>query len=178
MAEHSLAIDDLDPFCNLVMGRAFWLTGDLETMLGWLERANALHPNYAQARYARAFSQTMMGDAGKGQAGTDSALALSPLDPLAYAMRSVRAFSHIVFDEPASAARWAEQAARSPGSHALIDMIAAVANSLNGDQDRAASWAANARRRDPSLTKDHFFAAFPMRQPGARQRIASALAEL
>jgi TolB-like protein len=175
LAEYSLELDDLDPFCNLVMGRAYWLTGDLDTMLGWLERANALHPNYAQARYARAFSQTMMGDARNGRAGADYALALSPLDPLAYAMRSVRAFSHIVFDEPASAVRWAEQAARSPGSHGLIDWIAAVAHALNGDQDRATSWAASARRRTPGLTADDFFTAYPMRQPEARRRIASAL---
>jgi TolB-like protein len=175
LAEQSLEMDDLDPFCNLVMGRAFWLIGDLDTMLAWLERANALHPNYAQARYARAFSQTMMGDAEQGRSGADYALALSPLDPLAYAMRSVRAFSHIVVDEPAPAVRWAEQAARSPGSHGLIDWIAAVANALNGDHDRATSWADSARRRTPGLTTDDFFTAYPMREPTTRRRIASAL---
>ncbi|HET9159384.1 MAG TPA: hypothetical protein VFN88_02135, partial [Caulobacteraceae bacterium] len=177
-AEHSLDLDGLDPFCNLVMGRAFWLTGDLEAMVPWLERAIALHPNYAQAKYARAFALTMMGDAPNGQAGADSALALSPLDPLAYAMRSVRTFSHIVFDERESAAQWGERAARSPGAHALIDLIAAVGHSLNGDDDRASFWAASARRRDPDISADHFFYAFPMRQPDARQRIAGALARL
>ncbi|HEY9216790.1 MAG TPA: winged helix-turn-helix domain-containing protein, partial [Phenylobacterium sp.] len=82
-AEESLERDALDPFCNLVMGRVFWLHRDLDASLPWLDRANALNPNYAQAKYARAWTETLMGEGLQGRRNADAALALSPLDPMA-----------------------------------------------------------------------------------------------
>lgn len=177
-AERSLEHDPLDPFCNLVMGRAFWLNNDLDASLPWLERAITLSPNYAQARYSKGWTETMLGLGREGRADTDAALALSPLDPLAYGMMGVRAFTHILLDEPQAAAQWGERAARAPGAHALIEMIAAISHQLAGDPERAAAWAASARRRHPGLGADDFFRAFPFREPAARERVARALGAL
>lgn len=177
-AEQALEHDPLDPFCNLVMGRVFWLGGDLEASLPWLDRAIRLNPNYAQAKYSRAWTETLLGQGAQGRANVDAALSLSPLDPLAYGMLGVRSFSHMVLDERAQAAEWAERAARAPGAHALIELIAAVGHGLNGDQARASFWAQSARRRDPRLTSAHFLGAFPFREPAARRRIAEVLAGL
>ena len=49
-AEQCLERDPVDPFGNFTMGRAFWLRGDLDGSLPWLERAATLNPNYAQTR--------------------------------------------------------------------------------------------------------------------------------
>jgi TolB-like protein/Flp pilus assembly protein TadD len=177
-AETSLEHDPLDPFCNLVMGRAFWLTGDLEASLPWLERANQLNPNYAQARYSRGWSETLLGRATDGRASVSAALDLSPLDPLAYGMLGVRAFSHMAMDETELAADWGEQAARAPGAHPLIELIAAVGHTLNGDRQRAEAWALSARRRNPNLRAADFLRAFPFREPHHRERIGAALSQL
>ncbi|MDE2485807.1 MAG: winged helix-turn-helix domain-containing protein [Alphaproteobacteria bacterium] len=177
-AETSLEHDELDPFCNLVMGRAYWLTGDLEASLPWLERAGQLNPNYAQAKYSRGWSETLLGGPIAGRDSVDAALALSPLDPLAYGMLGVRAFSHMALEEAAEAAAWGERAARAPGAHPLIELIAAVGHGLNGNQARAQAWAASARRRSPGLGADDFLRAFPFRDPGARGRIAETLGQL
>jgi TolB-like protein len=177
-AETSLEHDPLDPLCNLVMGRTFWLEDDLEASLSWLDRAIRLNPNYAQGKYSRAWAETLLGEAMQGQADVDAALALSPLDPLAYGMLGVRAFSHLVLDQAAEAARWADRAARTPGAHALIEMIAAVAHALDGNEDRARAWASSARARSPGLRAPDFLRAFPFREPALRQRISQALARL
>jgi len=177
-AETGLEHDPLDPFCNLVMGRVFWLRGDLEASLPWVDRAVALNPNYAQGKYARAWAETLLGQGAEGRAHADAALALSPLDPLAYGMLGVRAFSHIVLEESADAALWAERAARAPGAHALIEMIAAVAHALNGDEPRAAEWLGSARQRSPGLATADFFRAFPFRDTGTRERITRVLQRL
>ena len=177
-AEKSMEQDPLDPFCNLVMGRAFWLGGDLEASLPWLDRANALNPNYAQAKYCRAWTETLLGQGAEGQVNVDAALQLSPLDPLAYGMLGVRSFSHMVLDQPDQAAQWGERAARSPGAHALIEMIAAVGHRLNGDIERAEAWARSAVSRRPGLTTSEFFGAFPFRDQHARVRITAALQHL
>ena len=174
-AEAGLEHDPLDPFCNLVMGRVFWLRGDLEASLPWLDRAIRLNPNYAQAQYSRAWAETLLGDGTEGQSHVDAALALSPLDPLAYGMLGVRAFSHMVLDQAAEAVLWAERAARAPGAHALIEMIAAAAHALNGDEARSLAWMRSARRRTPGLVPADFFRAFPFRDSATRRRIAAAL---
>ncbi|HEX6866120.1 MAG TPA: winged helix-turn-helix domain-containing protein, partial [Caulobacteraceae bacterium] len=90
-AEQGLDHDPLDPFCNLVMGRVYWLGGDLEASLPWLDRAVRLNPNYAQGKYSRAWAESLMGQADTARADVDGALRLSPVDPLAYGMLGVRA---------------------------------------------------------------------------------------
>lgn len=177
-AERGHELDPLDPFVSFTMGRSFWLDGDLASALAWLERATAISPNYAQGIYARAWTETLAGQGIDGRRHVDLAMRLSPLDPLYYAMLGTRAFTHTVLGEDAEAAAWAERAARSPGAHVLIAMIAAAAHSLAGDHARAVAWAANVRERNPALTRQDFFRAFPMRVETARQRVAEALLRL
>lgn len=177
-AERSLELDPLDPFCNLVMGRAAWLTGDLEGALPWLDRAVELNPNYAQGKYSSAWTRTLLGEGGEGQALADAAMELSPLDPLMYGMLGVRAFSHILLDEPDQAAIWGERAARAPSAHPLIELIAAAGHELNGDRERAAAWAASARTRQPGIGVGEFFEAFPFRGAEASGRISRALRDV
>jgi hypothetical protein len=108
----------------------------------------------------------------------DLAMRLSPLDPLYYAMLATRAFTHLEQGEDAIAAAWAEQAARSPGAHVLIAMIAAVFHALAGEDARAAAWASNARSRNPALTRLDFFRAFPTQSDTTRVRVTAVLARL
>jgi TolB-like protein len=175
-AERGLELDPLDPFVNFAMGRTFWLDGDLDTSLAWLERATAISPNYAQGIYALSWTETLAGRGLEGRGHVDLAMRLSPLDPLYYAMLGTRAFTHVVTGEDAEAARWAERAARSPGAHVLIAMIAVLAHALAGDAARAAAWATNVRARNPALTQDDFFRAFPMQCEATKARARNALA--
>ncbi len=175
-AELALELDPLDPFGNFTMGRTFILNGDLEGGLPWLERANVLNPNYAQAKYSRGWTEVMLGGVSQSRADVDAAMALSPLDPLRYAMLSVRGFSHMLRGENGEAADWAERAARSPGAHVLIVMIAIVAHGLNGDDARARAWTALVRERAPNLTKEDLLRAFPFRDEAMRKRLTATLA--
>lgn len=175
-AERAVELDAFDPFANLTMGRSFWLEGDLDGGLAWLERATTLSPSYAQGIYARAWTHALSGRGVDGKADADSAMALSPLDPLHYAMAATRALSHVVCGEDAEAAVWAERAAREPGAHVLIAMIAAIAHAIHGDRERAAAWAADVRRRNPDITATDFFRSFPFADATAKRRIADALA--
>ncbi len=175
-AARALELDAIDPFVNFTMGRTYWLVGDLEGGLPWLERATALSPNYAQGIYARAWTETLAGRAAEGRSHVDLAMQLSPLDPLFYGMLGTRAFSHIVLGEDAEAAHWAQRAARSPGAHVLIAMVASAAHTLAGDEETAATWAADVRERNPALTREDFFRSFPMKSAAVRIRVSEALA--
>lgn len=177
-AERGLELDPLDPFVNFTMGRTYWLEGDLQTALGWLERATNVSPHYAQGIYARAWTEALAGRAVEGRLNVDLAMRLSPLDPLHYAMLGTRAFTHMALSEDTQAAKWAERGARSPGAHVLIAMIAAAAHELIGDDETAAFWAANVRKRNASLTRADFFRAFPMKLEAMRARVNQALGRI
>ena len=177
-AQRGIDIDHLDPFVNFTMGRSFWLEGDLDRALSWLERSTSLSPNYAQGIYARAWTETMAGTADDAREHVNLAMRLSPLDPLYYAMLGARGLTHMGGGEDAEAIVWTERAAQSPGAHALIAMIAAAAQMLAGNKHLANGWTADVRRRSPSLTREDFFAAFPMRSEAMRSRISKALEEL
>jgi TolB-like protein len=175
-ATRACELDAVDPFVNFVMGRTYWLVGDLDGGLPWLERATALSPNYAQGIYARGWAETLSGRTDEGRGHVDLAMRLSPLDPLHYAMLGTRAFTHAVAGEDAQAAWWAERAARAPGAHVLIAMIASAMKSMAGDEAASVAWAANVRERNPALRREDFFRSFPIKVAGARTRVSEALA--
>ncbi len=174
-AERGLELDPLDPFINFTMGRTHWLTGDLGTAHSWLQRATTLSPNFAQGLYAQAWTETLAGQEHIGREHVDLAMRLSPLDPLHYAMLGTRALGHMTLGEDALAAEWADRAARSPGAHVLIAMIATAAHALAGNDGHATTWAANVRERNPVLSHEDFFQAFPMQHANARARVKRSL---
>ncbi len=178
VAQQAVDIDPLDPFVNFTMGRSYWLEADLDRAASWLARATSLSPNYAQGIYAHAWTETMSGYSHAARGKIDLAMRLSPLDPLYYAMLATRGFIQMGEGDYREAADWADQAARSPGAHVLIAMIAAVAQALAGDQERAAVWATNVRERNPLLTSQDFFRSFPLQAEAMRSRVADALGHL
>ena len=169
-------LDPMDPFSNFAMGRTFWLEGDLDSSLGWLDRATTISPSYAQGLYARAWTDTISCRGEEGMTNVDTAMALSPLDPFLYAMIGTRALAYILQGDETRAAEWAEKAARTPGAHVMIAMIAVIAHSLGGNRDAAASWAENVKSRRPDVTSNDFFQSFPFRDEEVRSRMAKALA--
>jgi len=174
-AQRGLDIDPLDPFANFTMGRSYWLTSDLDSARLWLERATSLSPNYAQGMYALAWTNTIAGAERDGRKQLDMAMRLSPLDPLYYAMLGARGFTHIARGEYAEAVVWTDQAARSPGAHVFMALLAAVTQALAGDTNRAAAWAADVRERGPFLSAADFFRGYPVTAEPMRTKIADAL---
>lgn len=174
-AEHGLELDPLDPFVTFTMGRAHWLTHDLEGARQWLSRATVLNPNYAQGFYASAFTSMLLGDAAATDTELDIALELSPLDPLLYGMHGVRAQMLLQQGDYPAAARWAGRAAATPGAHFLIGMIAVVACGLAGQHEDAARWRNEVRRRKPDASSRDYFNAFPSRDVASRAAIAGEL---
>jgi TolB-like protein len=174
-AERGLELDALDPFVNFTMGRSHWLTHELDGARQWLSRATALNPNYAQGYYASAFTSMLLGDAASTETELDTALTLSPLDPLLYGMHGVRAQMLIQHQEYLSAARWAGRAAATPGAHYLICLIAVVAHGLADDHAEAARWRKEVRRRKPDASAKDYFNAFPTQDGPSRTLIAAEL---
>nr|WP_319384600.1 winged helix-turn-helix domain-containing protein [uncultured Roseibium sp.] len=174
-AERAIEIDPMDPFANFNMGRSLWLTGDLDGAKTWLNRSTSLSPNFAQGLYARAWTETLTGSSSDGMRLADEARGLSPLDPLLYAMLGTRSLSLSIEGHDKEAALWAERAARTPGAHSLIRVIAMFTNELAGNEAEAAHWAAQVHAEQQPITQEHFFRSFPFADQAVRKRISAAL---
>lgn len=174
-AEQAVALDPLDPFANFAMGRVHWIENTIASGTGWLDRAVRQSPNYAQGIYARAWADAVTGRSDAARKDVDLAMSLSPLDPFRYAMLGVRAFTHFSEGDMSAAARWADDAARAPGAHVLIAMIAVAAHAANNDHEKAAHWAATVRARNPHVSQKEFFTSFPFEHVQTRERAAKAL---
>ncbi|HEY0892718.1 MAG TPA: winged helix-turn-helix domain-containing protein [Cellvibrio sp.] len=161
LAEQSVELDSLDPFTNYNMGRSFWLSGETEIGLSWLERSVALSPNFAQGHYSRAFCEAMQGQIQSALENTERSLNLSPLDPLLYGNYAIKSFSYLRLGDLPNAVYWAEKAASTPGAHFLIFMIAAAIHALSGDMKKTQYWCARIKARKPDASSLHFFSAFP-----------------
>lgn len=166
-AEKSLALDPLDPFVNLTMGRAEWLRGEPEAGMTWIDRSVALSPNYAFAIYNSALVGAMLGEGKNSEAKVSKAIALSPIDPLGYAMLATRAMSHWVQGDHARAAEWSERAVKAPNSHVQILAIAACIHELAGEEEKARDYARRLRDVRPDYRIADFERSFPMSE---RQR--------
>lgn len=174
-AEQSLALDPLDPFGAYCMGRSDWAAGDPDAAAEWMRHSVEICPNFAQGHYAHALMRALAGETAPVFAENEFAMALSPLDPLRYAMLGTQAHAAINMADHAAAAGWAERAARWPGSHYLLGMLAAAAHALDGDLARAQFWREDVAARRPDADRQRFFEAFPYGDIPERQRIDAAL---
>jgi TolB-like protein len=174
-AEEAVALDPLDPFANFNMGRSHWLRQEIDAAMPWLERATAISPSYAQGLYSHALMDTLSGQSTAGFRTAELAIGLSPLDPLLYAMRATKALARLVDGDDQEAARIAEAAARTPGAHVVIAMIAAATQTLVGDDAAARHWEETVRHTRPDAGRAHFFECLPIRHAPTRERISAAL---
>ena len=69
------------------------------------------------------------------------------------------------------------KAARSPGAHIHVAIIAALAHELNGAPEKAAAWAENVRTRSASVGQADFFRSVPFEDDAVRATLSRALAK-
>lgn len=174
-AERSIELDPLDPYANAAMGRLHILTGNPDDGLVWLDRSVKLSPNYAKGHYARAFVQVLRCETAETRTGIDTAIRLSPLDPLLAPMRVMKALSFGIDGDDATAAEWAVMAARTATSHSTLVMAAVAFCQLDGRTDAAAHWARMVRENRPDMTIGLYLGSLPFARPAFRDRLRSAL---
>ncbi len=177
-ADQGMALDSLDPFANLMMGRAIMLTGDLESAVPWIDRSVELNPNFAFAVYNRALTDAIVGQGPESERGAMKAISLSPVDPLHYAMLATRSLSHIVRRDYREASVWGERAANAPNAHIHIRAIAALAHQLAGNQEAASRWVASVRNLSSHYAQSQFFAAFPFHDETTLATVSAAFSRL
>jgi TolB-like protein len=174
-SERAIQIDDNDAFAHFTMGRVHWLEGRIADSKPWLEGATELLPNYAQAHYALAWADAMLGQGKTSRDSIDRAMLLSPVDPFLYAMRGTRALSYLAEGAPEKAIRWIESASGTPGAHPVVGLVAAASHALAGNDRAARTWVERMRAQDPSISQEYFFRSIPFSDLALRREIGAAL---
>lgn len=159
-AAESIGADDQDPAAHWAMGRALWLRGVQDESLAELERSVDLSPNFALGHYTLGFVHSQAGDPRAAIEATDTSRALSPFDPLQFAMLASRALAHARLGEVEEAADWAVKATRRPNAHVHILAIATQCLALANRRDEARAFVARIRERSPNYTVQDFMRSF------------------
>lgn len=164
-ADEAMRLDDHDPFCNLILGRAKWLSGAAEEGLVWVDRALAMNPNYAFGHYNHATLNTVLCNGALADQHVHRALTLSPMDPNLQSMFGTRALAAFVSDDGASALRHADQSLLAPNPHLYVYMIAAAVFNRYGQPQKARQCVDRMRARNAPFGKAEFLAHFNLRDP-------------
>jgi tetratricopeptide (TPR) repeat protein len=169
--------DERDPAAHWALGRALWLRGQVEQALSALDTCVELSPNFALGHYTQAFVQAQSADPGAAIRAADLARALSPYDPLLFAMLATRALALMRLGRHDEAADWATQAAARPNAHVHILAIAAHCLALAGRREEACAMAATVHSQLPGYTGADRLGAFHMADDAAAalRRVAATI---
>lgn len=175
-AETALDLDEQNPAANLMLGRSLWLEGEIENSVPWIERAIALSPSYAQAIYSRAWTDMILSHGEAGQRNARTALGLSPIDPLRYAMIAIDGFTETMLGDKPAGAALVDRAAREPRAHVMIAVMAAICQVWAGNEEQTRYWRNEAKSRGGYVTGEVFLTSFPFKDGPLRKRVTDALA--
>lgn len=159
-AADGLMADERDPAAHWALGRAMWLQTRQQEAFRELQSAIDLSPNFAMGHYTLAWFHCQTGDPQAAIAGADHARALSPMDPLLFAMLASRALALLRLGRYEEAADWGVRSAARPNAHVHIRAIAMFCLALAGRMPEAKAVAAGIAQSHGAYRLEDFLLAF------------------
>lgn len=117
VARKGVELDDRDAMVRFMYGRALLAQGMYADALAELEAAREMNPSLAVVHCGLGDSLAYAGRMSEAIPHFQTAIDLSPHDPLRWAFLSYRALAHIFAREFEDAALWAHKATRVPNCH-------------------------------------------------------------
>ena len=165
LALESIDLDPQDPLGHWSLGRARWLSGDLEAAAENLERAVSLNPSFAIGHYSLGYTLYLTGRETEAMRRCETAIRLSPLDPMAFAFHCILAHLLCFDGKTERALHHARRIADHPNVHAFALAVAAWVNELCGDRCAALECLARIRQGCPDYTRRDYMAALFHQSP-------------
>jgi TolB-like protein len=169
-----LGRDDAAALCNagsvLVV-----VCGELDDGAALVERSIVLNPNLAWILHFSAMTRAFLGEPDVALKQAETAMRLSPQDPLTFAMRTAVAVAHFVAGRTEEALSGAEAALRVQPNFFLAMCLAAAAGGLVGKLDEAGKAMARLRQLNPVLRMSNLTGLLPFRRAQDFQRWSEGL---
>jgi tetratricopeptide (TPR) repeat protein len=136
-AREAVSLDDRDPLCHCVLGRAHTIQRNYPDAVAALSRTVELNPSFAQGYFALAFAHVWNGREEDAIALVERAIELSPRDPHLRTFYTTLAFAHFSLSELEEAAHFARHATRLPNTTHWAEAVLAAALGLLGRKSEA-----------------------------------------
>jgi TolB-like protein len=149
-AREAVSLDDRDPLCHCVLGRAHTIRGNYPDAVAALTRTIELNPSFAQGYFALAFAHVWNGREEDAIALVERAIELSPRDPHLRTFYTTLAFAHFSLSELDEAARFARHATRLPNTTHWAEAVLTAALGLLGRRGEAEEAARSLIEKRPS----------------------------
>jgi len=149
-----VALDDLDCFCQCVLGRTLCLTHRNDEALAALDLALELNPSFAQAYFAQGFNLLWYGREIEAEALVDRATTLSPRDSHLWSFHHLRSWAHFSLKEYEIAVEFARRATRQTNANYQAFATLAASLGLLGDTAQAKEVAAGLVQSKPSYSAE------------------------
>lgn len=178
LAESMRAID-LDPDCGLAYAMAGFaqchLRQDLDAAQGLYRQALRVDPNESLAWLFRGVLHTFKGEGDEALEASETALKLSPIDPMHYYYRSLAASAAVAAGRYERAIELANDSLRLNCVHSSTLRALTMAQALAGHLDQARSSAGRLLALEPGFSVAEFLRRSPSARFPAGQRYADAL---
>ena len=140
IGKKAVELDDRDAFVRFMYGRALLARGSYGDALEELEMALEMNPSLAVVHCGLADSLACAGRVADAIPHFQTAITLSPHDPLRWAFLSYRALAHLFARQFDEAAQWARKATLIPNCHYLgfAYRVAALGHLQKWDEIQAA----------------------------------------
>jgi len=152
-AEQAVSLDPNEPVAHYALGRAHIFDGEIEMAIGEMKTAIAINPNYARGHYGLGWAYDYgAGQAEQGLPHYDTALRLSPRDPMRWLTLLMKGSALRFLGHHDEAIANCRQACQLPDSGFLPQINLAAALAEDGQKREAQATIEKAMQLEPALS--------------------------
>jgi TolB-like protein len=155
-AHHAVSLDSRDAQARTILGRLLTLSGEMENARQHLRLAIELNWSLAHAHYGLALATYYAGQPAEAIMHVDTAIRLSPRDPLVSGFTTLRAYCCFVLGREEEAEFTARRAVSLNDRESFARLALAAILYRRGKQSEAREAVAEARRIQPRLSLQTF----------------------
>ena len=176
-AQHAVRLDDGNPWCQVILGRAQQQLREYDAAVIAYRKAVELCPSSSKAHFGLGFGLSASGEHEESIESLDRAIELSPRDPMSWSYHTVKALTYIYSGQFDKAASSSAMSSSYVGSNHWAPAIYAPALVHLGRYDEALKVLEKAKQSKPDITIDIVARAFTTRNETDTLAIKEGLSE-
>jgi adenylate cyclase len=169
------ALDDRDGFAHFALGRIQAFLGNRDAAIAESKKGVRLSPSFALAHYGLGYSLYWFGRAADALPCFDTAIRLSPHDPVLWAFHTLKGWCHFQLGDHEAAEACARTAFQEHPKEFWPYLVLASALAEQGRQDEACAVIDDLRGVKPEMAVSTFECATPHMDPVYTERVTAAL---
>lgn len=162
-------LDENDPLAHAALCRIYLLQGKPEMATVAADKAILLNPNFAMAHFGRGHSLWHAGHAAEAIACFDTAMRLSPNDPLMWAYMASKAVALALNGELSEAITWSRRAQQQPNAAIFAHVGEICALGVMNRRAEAREAIERARKSMPDVSIQHLAQVLPITHLSTRE---------